>query len=62
MKSSQTEENFDLSAVVVDWVDIQDGYYKYQVYFKEDRIWVKMIFQNFLYCEVVFSQNNENKI
>ena len=62
MKFSQTEENFDLSAVVVDWVDIQDGYYKYQVYFKEDRIWVKMIFQNFLYCEVVFSQNNENKI
>lgn len=43
-----------LPMIMVDWVDVQDGFYKYQVYLKDNKIWVKMIFRDFLYCEVVF--------
>lgn len=39
----------------MDWVDVQEGYYKYQVYFKNGQLWVKMIIRDFLYCEVVMS-------
>lgn len=58
MNSSEGDEINTKPLLMVDWVDIQDGYYKYQVYFKNDKIWVKMIFQDFLYCEVIFSRSN----
>ena len=58
MNSSEGDEINTNPLLMVDWVDIQDGYYKYQVYFKNDKIWVKMIFQDFLYCEVIFSRSN----
>ena len=57
MQSIKTGEEGILPVVMVDWTDVQDGFYKYQVYFKDDKIWVKMIFRDFLYCEVVFSKS-----
>lgn len=57
IKSEGKDEFTSVPVLMVDWIDLQDGYYKYQVYFKNDKIWVKMIFQNFLYCEVVFSRS-----
>lgn len=56
MKSVKANEYAMLPMVMVDWEDVQDDYYKYQVYFKDNKIWVKMIFREFLYCEVVFSK------
>ena len=32
--------------VMVDWVDVEEGVYKYQVFEKEGKIWVKMIIVN----------------
>ena len=41
--------------LLMDWVDVQEGFYKYQVYFKNGQVWVKMIIRDFLYCEVVMA-------
>ena len=41
--------------LLMDWVDVQEGFYKYQVYLKSGQIWVKMIIRDFLYCEVVMT-------
>lgn len=57
MVSIETGTDALLPMIMVDWVDVQDGFYKYQVYLKDNKIWVKMIFRDLLYCEVVFSSN-----
>lgn len=41
--------------LLMDWVDVQEGFYKYQVYYKNGQVWVKMIIRDFLYCEVAMS-------
>ena len=35
--------------LLMDWVDVQEGFYKYQVYLKNGQVWVKMIIRDFLY-------------
>lgn len=41
--------------LLMDWVDVQEGFYKYQVYLKNGQVWVKMIIRDFLYCEVAMA-------
>lgn len=57
--SIKKEKEVMIPVVMVDWSEIQNGFYKYQVYFKDNKIWVKMIFRDFLYCEVVFASKND---
>lgn len=60
MKAETTdEEEHRVSMLLIDWVDVQEGYYKYQVYFKNGQVWVKMIIRDFLYCEVVMSLDDK---
>lgn len=56
MRNEEIEKEVVVPICMVNWVEIQEGFYKYQVYIKNNKIWVKMIFRDFLYCEVVFSQ------
>lgn len=44
-----------INLCMLDWTDIQKGYYKYQAFLRQEKIYVKMIFNDFLYAEVVFS-------
>lgn len=57
MRTVHAEKEAIVPVLMTDWTDIQDDFYKYQVYLKSNKIWVKMIFRSFLYCEVVFSPN-----
>ena len=41
--------------------DIQEGFYKYQVYLKNGQVWVKMIIRDFLYCEVAMLLDTSSK-
>lgn len=45
--------------LLMDWVDVQEGFYKYQVYYKNGQVWVKMIIRDFLYCEVAMSLDDK---
>lgn len=45
-----------INVCMLDWTDIQNGYYKYQAFLREDKIYVKMIFNDFLYVEVIFDR------
>lgn len=45
-----------INVCMLDWTDIQNGYYKYQAFLREEKIYVKMIFNDFLYAEVVFGR------
>jgi hypothetical protein len=54
-KAQQTQINVCL----LDWTDIQNGYYKYQAFLREGKIFVKIIFYDFLYVEVVFAHEKK---
>lgn len=56
MQNGSNKENVMLPMVMVDWTEIQNGFYRYQVYIRDGNIWVKMIIRDFLYAEVVFTQ------
>jgi hypothetical protein len=59
MEMNSVEGNLNrIPMLLMDWVDVQAGYYKYQVYLKNEQVWVKMIIRDFLYCEVVMLLNN----
>lgn len=59
MEMNSVEGNLNrIPMLLMDWVDVQAGYYKYQVYFKNEQVWVKMIIRDFLYCEVAMLLNN----
>lgn len=51
-----TVQKTKINVCMLDWTDIQNGYYKYQVFFREEKIHVKIIFNDFLYAEVVFAR------
>ena len=55
MQNGSNKENVMLPMVMVDWTEIQNGFYRYQVYIRDGNIWVKMIIRDFLYAEVVFT-------
>ena len=56
MKTKSADgEGCRMPMLLMDWVDVQEGFYKYQVYFKNGQVWVKMIIRDFLYCEVVMA-------
>lgn len=68
IQNFETGEMSLLSTCLLDWTDVQDDFYKYQVFFRENRIHVKIILKDFLYVEVVFERNesdtrtDENKL
>ncbi len=57
--NTETIDNqyYTIPVLLMDWVDVQDGCYKYQVYIKNNQVWIKMIIRNFLYCEVTMKLN-----
>lgn len=56
MKTKSADgEGCRMPMLLMDWVDVQEGFYQYQVYFKNGQVWVKMIIRDFLYCEVVMA-------
>lgn len=56
-KSVEGEEH-RIPILLMDWVDVQEGFYKYQVCLKNGQVWVKMIIRDFLYCEVSMLLND----
>lgn len=51
-----TAQKAKINVCMLDWTDIQNGYYKYQAFLREEKIYVKIIFNDFLYAEVVFAR------
>lgn len=51
-----TAQKTKIKMCMLDWTDIQNGYYKYQAFLREEKIYVKIIFNDFLYAEVVFAR------
>lgn len=56
MQAIDGEQRAKANMCILDWVDIQDGYYKYQAFLREETIFVRMIFNDFLYAEVTFER------
>lgn len=55
---SQGKENKMINACFMDWTEVQDGFYKYIAFMRDDKIIVRIIIKEFLYVEVVFQKED----